>query len=266
METTLSNRNETILKQARRLIITYYVLKIVLFIGGPIIDILIGTYFLETLQINMQIYDICRRVFVLSITTIVFILAMLKLKQHSNIYLKAITNIFIITTLIGFAQSIFVTDTTVHIIIDCIVAYLSIVAYRHLSREETIKSNHPEVNNLILLTFINTLMSLGGYVLFIITSTSQANDQAYEIIAIHQFINTFTFLITTILMLICWKRLLYTPSDIPEIATYLTMENNELSRKENLKISFIPSRIEIGFIISITIFFIATFSILTIFN
>lgn len=267
METSLSVRNDAVLRSARRWIIAAYVWQMInLFIGywgiWPIIDYLTNQGLAFDTAMNIYKY---RGIFYIFIFEILLVVAFMKLKTHSNSVLRQSAKILLVAVIISLVLYFinFINNEISPLILDLfwnlkslllffvaifflvvLFSYLFIVAYARLNKCYPIKNNHPEVAVLCILTFISYAMTICAYSFMLIHSFNgiTGHDNAKMSISLYYTLSEFMTLGISVAYILCWKRLLSTPSDILDV------------EEEPEKISFVPSKVEIGYLVSLLLF------------
>ena len=266
METSLSVGNDAVLRSARRWIIAAYVWQIInLFIGywgiWPIIDYLTN----QGLAFDTANIYKYRGIFYIIIFEALLAVAFIKLKTHSNSVLRQSATILLVAVIMSFAIYFinFINSEIYPLILDLfwnlrslllffvvifflvvLFSYLFIVAYAHLNKCYAIRSNHPEVVVLCILTFISSAMTICIYSFMLIYSFNgiTGHGNAEMSISLYYTLSEFMTLGISVACILCWKRLLGTPSDIPDV------------EEKPEKISFVPSKVEIGYLVSLLLF------------
>lgn len=258
METALSIKNDAVLKCARRWIITAYVWDILYtlfswFVVPKIIRMLMeqyGLYFSQVAPFYSYLSIIGNGIFLICI-----IIAFIKLKSHTNSVLRQASKLFIAAFVVNFiilqmniyaGISKYIYETTAILFLPFLTAflltvvtyYLFIMSYTHLSKCSTLIKTHSEIPILYILTFLYSTSSIYNCTLLFIW----INLKSYMWGILGNILSYIFGLGILILFIICWKRLFRTPSNIPD------------TEEKEIKITFVPSKAEVGYLISLLLF------------
>lgn len=262
METSLSVGNDAVLRSARRWIIAAYVWQILTNLYQLAFPFLLQYVNANHDTIHVLIeFHVAFLVFCDLVFLTVLSIGVLKLKKHSFPRFR----MFAILIVIGVGVPIIVsllsmlvigierTSGSLHKIFDTIwlfvyplAGYLLCVAYVYLLKNDVINAVYRSVIAILCLAvFVGTAMNLSFWVgiTFDYLDSNQRIMFGSGCTAMLQII----FVIVNIASILAYKNLLATPSDIPAVedtpATF----------------SFRPSKIEIGFIVSVALSVILTY-------
>ena len=253
METSLSVGNDAVLRSARRWIIAVYVWEILseLFYR-------VAPFFFDNLEMWFKFSTFSPLVFLAVLS-----IGVLKLRKHSLSRFRLFANLILIGVGVPVFVSLLYTLTQrtpdslifqifgyVWFFIDPLAGYLLCVAYTYLLKNDVVNAVYrPAIAILYLATFVNKVMNLSFWISKVMFDT-QDSSQWFAFLSGWSIINPILFIIVCIANILGYKYLLATPSEIPA------------AEDAPATFSFRPSKIEIGFIVSVALFVIlAYFSI-----